>query len=429
MVDGFVRHAILLFLAMRIGDLVNVAAGMWFVPKYVKPEDIGAVLPITSFATFLSLPVFAFAMTVMKEAAYLAVTGERGRIKSLLCGVFVAVAAATVAVLGVTAILMPRFLELMRVSDGIAGFLVVAAAFLGCVAPVYTDALQSLKRFSSLAAIEVGGSLVRFLVMLAVMPVRALTGYFAGQAALPVFRIAGSVFMLRRDMSIRAESFWNRDAVRRITIAFGLILAYQAMPMAASLLEQTMIRTALPSVDSAGYYMVSRFADFLHYLTFPLLLVMFPYTVAAARKGENTCPYVIKCSAVTLTVSMLMAVAYAFFGEELLLLMPNGENYIVYVKYMPWLVLINALTTCQVFYANAEVSAGRFGFLWWFVPLHLIYMGLLLFGLEFVGSLSLPLMVACLGVISVLRFLFSGIACQAEALDSSRIRSEKKIDF
>jgi hypothetical protein len=96
---------------------------------------------------------------------------------------------------------------------------------------------------------------------------------------------------------------------------------------------------------------------------------------------------------------------------------------------MPWLVLINALTTCQVFYANAEVSAGRFGFLWWFVPLHLIYMGLLLFGLEFVGSLSLPLMVACLGAISVLRFLFSGIACQAETLDSSRIRSEKKIDF
>ena len=407
---GFIRHAILLFLAMRIGDFVNVAAGMWFVPKYVKPEDIGAVLPITSFATFLSLPVFAFAMTVMKESACLAATGERGRIKSLLSGVFVAVSVATVAVLGATAALMPRFLVAMRVSDGIAGFLVVAAAFLGCVAPVYTDALQSLKRFRSLAAIEVVGSLVRFLMMFAVMPVRALAGYFAGQAALPVFRIAGSVFMLRRDISIRAEPFWNRNAVRRMTVAFGLILAYQAMPMAASLLEQSMIRTALSSVDSAGYYMVSRFADFLHYLTFPLLLVMFPYTAAAARKGECTCPYVIKCSAVTLAVSVLMAVVYAFFGEELLLLMPNGKSYIAYVKYMPWLVLINALTTCQVFYANAEVSAGRFGFLLWFAPLHLIYMGVLLFVLQSFGPLSLPMLVICFGGISALRSLFSGIA-------------------
>ena len=405
--DGFIRHAILLFLAMRIGDFVNVAAGMWFVPKYVKPEDIGAVLPITSFATFLSLPLFAFAMTVMKESASLAATGEQGRIKSLLCGVFVAVAAATVAILGGTVVLMPRFLELMRVSNGMAGFLVVAAAFLGCVAPVYTDALQSLKRFSALAIIEIAGSVVRFLVMIATMPVRALAGYFAGQAALPVFRITGSVFMLYRDMSVSAEPFWNRDAIRRMTVTFGLILAYQSMPMAASLLEQSIIRTALPSVDSAGYYMVSRFADFLHYLTFPLLLVMFPYTAAAARKGASTCPYVIKCSAVTLAVSMLMAVAYAFFGEELLSLMPNGENYIAYVKYMPWLVLVNALTTCQVFYANAEVSAGRFDFLWWFAPLHLIYIGVLLIGGHVCDSLCLPLIVCSFGVISVMRFMFS----------------------
>jgi hypothetical protein len=302
---------------------------------------------------------------------------------------------------------MPHFLELMRVSNGMAGYLVVAAAFLGCVAPVYTDALQSLKRFRSLAAIEVGGSLVRFLVMFTVMPVRALAGYFAGQAALPVFRIAGSMFMLRRDVSIRAEPFWNRDAVWRITIAFGLILAYQTIPMAASLLEQSMIRTALSSDDSAGYYMVSRFADFLHYLTFPLLLVMFPYTASAARKGVSTSPYVIKCSATTLVVSVLMAVVYAFFGEELLSLMPNGEKYITYVKYMPWLVLINAFTTCQVFYANAEVSAGRFGFLWWFAPLHLIYIGVLLIGGYACDYLCLPLMVCCFGAISAMRFTFS----------------------
>jgi hypothetical protein len=231
-------------------------------------------------------------------------------------------------------------------------------------------------------------------------------------------------------MSIRAEPFWDRDAVRRMTTAFGLILVYQAIPMVSSLLEQTMIRTVLPSVESAGYYMVSRFADFSHYLTFPLLLVMFPYTATAARKGVSTCPYVVKCSAVTLAVSMMMAIAYAFFGEELLSLMPNGENYITYVKYMPWLVLINALTTCQVFYANAEVSAGRFGFLWWFVPLHLIYMGVLTFGLQLYGPISLTVLIVCFGVVSVLRFLFSGIACQAEDLDSSRVSClEKKIDF
>ena len=81
--NGFVKHSLLLFLALRIGDVVNLAAGMWFVPKYVSPEEIGAVLPLTSFATLLSLPVFAFAMTVMKESAWLAAKGERGYFRSV----------------------------------------------------------------------------------------------------------------------------------------------------------------------------------------------------------------------------------------------------------------------------------------------------------------------------------------------------------
>ena len=109
--NGFVKHSILLFFALRIGDVVNLAAGMWFVPKYVSPEEIGAVLPLTSFATLLSLPIFAFAMTVMKESAWLAANGERGKIKSLLYAVFAAAAVVTVAVLAASAATIPLFLK------------------------------------------------------------------------------------------------------------------------------------------------------------------------------------------------------------------------------------------------------------------------------------------------------------------------------
>ena len=410
MSGSFLKHTILLFLALRIGDFVNVAAGMWFVPKYVSPEDIGAVLPVTPFATFLSLPAFAFAMTVMKESAGLAAEGERGKVKSLLRCVFVAVAAVLVLVLAATAVAMPRFLKLMRVSDGSVGFLVVAAAFLGCVAPVYTDALQSLKRFGSLAVVEVAGAVTRFAVMMATMPFRALAGYFAGQAALPLFRMAGSVVALRRDLSVPAEPYWNRAAVKRIASAFAAVVAYQAVPMAVSLFEQSLLRTSLPSADSAGYYLVSRFAAFLYYLTFPLMLVMFPYTATAAQKGGSTRPYVLKCSAAALLAAGAMMAAYALFGRELLALMPHGADYASYVAYMPWLVLINVLTTCQVFYANAEVSAGRFGFLWWFVPLHGAYAAALWWTSAQGAVSTLSTLVWWFGAASLLRFLFSALS-------------------
>lgn len=405
--NGFAKSALLLLLALRAGDLVNVAAGMWFVPRYVSPEDIGAVLPVTSFATFLSLPVFAFAMTVMKESAWLAANNERGKVKSLLRGVFLTVGVLLVAVLCVSAAVTPRFLLKMRISDTVAGILVVSAAFLGCVAPVYTDALQSLKRFRSLALVEVGGAAFRFVVMLALMPLRALAGYFAGQAALPAFRIAGSVIALRRDLSVPAEPFWDRESSRRIALAFAAVLAYQAFPMAASLVEQSILRTALSSAESAGYYMASRFSDMLFYLTFPLMLVMFPYTASAAQKSASTRPYVAKCSLVTLAASALLAAVYALWGAPILSLMPNGENYAEYAHLMPWLVLIAAMTTCQVFHTNAEVSAGRYGFLWWLVPLHVAYPAALCLASSHGLITSLEGMVAFFGAASLLRFAFS----------------------
>ncbi len=407
--DGFAANALLLFAALRAGDAVSLAAGMWFVPRYVSPEDIGAVLPVTSFATFLSLPVFALAMAVMKESAVLASRGERGRVRSLLRGVFAAVAVALAAVLAVAAATMPGYLSLLRVPDAAAGFLVVAAAFLGCVAPVYTDALQSLRRFRALAAVEVAGSFVRFATMLAVMPFRALAGYFAGQAALPAFRIAGSVFALRGDLSAEPEPYWTRESVRRLALSFLAVAAYQGAPMAASLVEQTVLRTSLPDLDSAGYYMATRYSDFLCYLTFPLLLVMFPYTAAAAECKSSTRPFVLKCSAVALAAAAALAAAYALFGKELLALMPHGGDYADYARYMPYLTAIGAMTTCQVFCTNAEVSAGRFGFLWWLVPLHVAYPAALYAASKYGIVADLTTLLAWFGAASALRFVFAAV--------------------
>lgn len=370
---AFAKHALLLFVALRAGDLVSLAAGLWFVPKFVSPAEIGAVLPVTSFATFLSLPLFSLAMSAMKESAFLSAAGERGKVKSLLVGVFISVAVAAALGLTVAFFAVPRFLAAMGVGGRAAGVLAVAAALLGCAAPVYMDALQALKRFRALGAIEASGAVVRFLVMLVAMPVKALAGYFAGAAALPAFRMLASIFALRRDLAVRADPYWTRPVLRRLALMFCAIFVYQAFPMFAALVEQSILRTRLSAVDSAGYYMASRFSDFLFYITTPLLLVSFPYAAHAAQKGGDTHSIARRCCAVTLVAGALMAATYHLFGERLMSLMPTGSNYLEYARHMPLLVATTALTSCQVFCTNIEVSAGRFGFLWWLVPLHLAY--------------------------------------------------------
>lgn len=384
----FALHALWVFFALRLADAVNVAAGMWFVPKYVSPEEIGAVLPLATFATFLSLPLFAFAMTAMKESAHLHAAGDRALLASLLKGVFTVAGVFALAGLAVAALLLPRFLSAVGVSEAGAGFMVVAAAFLGCVGPVYTDALQATKRFRALGAVEILSSLARFGTMVFSMPIKALSGYFAGQAVQPLCRIAVSLCLLRGELGVKGGNYWNHETFRRFFRAFVMILVYQALPMGIALLEQYVIRTSMTPGDSAGYYMVSRFSDFLYYLTLPLILVSFPYT-AVSSCAEERMKYVWTCSGVTLGVAAVAAAVYAARGEVLLSLMPNGSGYADYAFLMPHLVLIAAFSSVQVFFTNAEVSVGRFGFFRWFVPLHLVYAGALWYAARS-GGVSAP---------------------------------------
>lgn len=370
---AFARHALFLFIALRIGDLLNLAAGLWLVPKYVSPAELGAVLPVTSFATTLAIPAFAFAFVFMREATVLASRGEFGRLKSLVRGVFLGVGGFLALALAAAAVFLPRFLQRMRVPDAAAGYLVIAAAFLGCVAPVYTDALNALKRFRALGTVEILSSLARVLVMLAVMPARAFAGYFAGGAAQPLVRIAGAVLALREKLAVPAAPFWERAIARRVAVFFAGVLAYQLAPMLANLAEQSVLRTALPDTVSAGYYLATRFSDLLNTVTFPLLLVLFPHAAEATEQGGSTRPLVLRCAAVALAAAAVLAAVYAATGEALLALLPNGRAYAAYAAYLPWLLAINALTACQNFCTNAEIAAGRFGFLVWFAPLHLLY--------------------------------------------------------
>ena len=40
-------YSLMLFCAMRAADCLNVFVGLWLVPKYVEPAELGAVMPLT----------------------------------------------------------------------------------------------------------------------------------------------------------------------------------------------------------------------------------------------------------------------------------------------------------------------------------------------------------------------------------------------
>ena len=125
--------------------------------------------------------------------------------------------------------------------------------------------------------------------------------------------------------------------------------------------------------------MATRFSDIAVFVACTLTTVLFPFTASLAAEGKTTRHLVVKSSLAMLAIGALLALVFAIAGRPILALLPDGDKYTEYAWAIPCLVGITTLAAIQTFHTNTEISAGRFTFLKWWVPLHLVFAtGLLL---------------------------------------------------
>ncbi len=377
-IGDFWWYSLMIFCAARVADCLNMFVGLWLVPKYVPPEELGAVQPLTSFASMLAIPAGVFATTFRQEISNLAVRRDFGRMKTLMRGVFIATAILFFVAIVVAKFILPSFLWRIRIAEGSLGLVILAASFVGSVSAIYQNPLQALKKFKATSAIHILGAPIRFIVMLVAMPYRALVGYFVGQASTPAFSILASVVALRKELSVRAEPYWNQDVVHRFGKLFLLFGVSALAGGVASLVESTTIRQRLPGVESAAYYVVTRFSDISSFLMSALAFTIFPFTAELASRGRSTLPLVIKTSAAIMLTNSLLAVFFWLFGRHIISLLPNGELYAEFFWAIPCMILVTTLNACSSLYTTAETSANRFGYMWFTIPTSLAYAALLL---------------------------------------------------
>ena len=372
-------YSLMLFCACRAADLLNAFVGLWLVPKYVDPSELGAVQPLTQFANFLAIPVAAFANTFRNELTRLSINKEFGKLKTLMRGVFAATAVFLFVAIIVARFLLPAFLERIRIVEGSLGLVIIAASFVSAVAPIYSNALQALKKFKAQSILSIVGAPVRLIAMLLAMPFRAITGYFVGQAATPVFSIAAAVIALRKELSVKAEPYWTNDVIRRFSRIFAIFAITGLIGGFYLLVDATIIRQRLPDLDSAGYYMATRFSEISTFLAATLSFTIFPFAAEKAAKGEDTRPLVIKSLLANVAFCLALALPFIFFGRAILSILPHGDQYSAYWWAIPWLIGITYLSSIITLYVTVEFSTNNFSFLKWYLPLELTYPVLLLF--------------------------------------------------
>ena len=211
-------YTLLLFAAQRLGDVINMFVGLWLVPKYVPQSELGAVLPLSQFVSFIGIPLAIVATPFSKFLLDYGARGEYGKIKSLVRDVFICTGCLALLTLLFAYVCLPFLFARMRVPVGSLGVLIVAVSILSSVSSVFSSAVQGLKLYSATVLFNVLAAPLRLVLMLVFMPFRPLSGYFVGQGdANEGYELGGSRRERRRGALCAAQASRPRRQGRSIS--------------------------------------------------------------------------------------------------------------------------------------------------------------------------------------------------------------------
>ena len=366
-------YALLLFVAQRFGDTINMFVGMWLVPKYVPQNELGAVLPLMSFVGFIGLPLALITTPFLKFITVFVDRGEFGKAKSFVRDVFVGVVVFSGLSLLLASVVLPFMFERLRIENGSLGLLMVAVCLLGAVATLFGNMMQGFKMYTLSVWTFALSAPFRLLMMVVLMPFRPLSGYIAGQTAGPVVAILGAWKVFRRHLgkSVRCEPYWREhgSAIIRYTLPFVLWTVVTTM---SSTIDSLVIRHRLPEFESAGYYIITRFSDIAAYLGTAFSAFIFP--MVASNKAKD--PASLKVLSQSVIGTALAGGAFSLVllvsGRYILGLSQLWQPYSDLSGLMALWALnttVSAVGGCLITYETAQ---GRFRFLWYAVPVTLL---------------------------------------------------------
>ena len=359
-------YTILLFVAQRFGDVINMFVGLWIVPKYVPMEELGAVLPLTQVVGLIGVPLTIISIPFLKFIAVFAEKKEFGKAKALIRDTFVGTGVFALLSILIAYFILPFFFERLRVQSGSLAFLLVVVTVLSAISCVFGNAVTALKLFKESVWFQAVAAPLRLLMMVVFMPFRALSGYVIGGSAGPMVSVVGSFFALRKfwRSSGKTQSYWReyRSAIWRYTWPLIIMTVVCAV---TSNMDMLVIRHRLCDFESAGYYMITRFSDISLQLGSAFVAFLLP--LLATHDGDDVEARRMTRHSVcgVLVAGLLLSGLLAMVGRPLLSARGDWAPYVSLTPHMVALALNGAVGTASTCITTAFVARGRFSFLWY----------------------------------------------------------------
>ena len=353
-------YSLMIFAACRTGDAIQAFIGLWLVPKWVGTAELGAVIPLLALSGLCSAPLAVVAVVFSKYVNGYAARGERGKVKAFVRDVLAASSLLFLVCIAIALALLPHFYERLRVEAGLLTALILASGFVGNISQLFANALQGLKKFKALALANALGAPVRLVTLLLAMPVRPLSGYVLGQTTPLASSSLVAVLALRRDFrGVASDASWRKDLPEMLRYA-GPVAVWTLGGIVYNAVFNTLVRQRLPDVESAAYYLLTRFAETGGYLCMSFLVVLFPMAAEAHERGSEDRRVLRHAVVGTLLFSAALAAAFAFGGGRLFALSAVWSPYAGYAPLLVPTTLTAGLSAATGAVVTYELACRRF---------------------------------------------------------------------
>ena len=353
-------YSAMIFIACRSGDLIQAFIGLWLVPRYICKEELGAVIPLQQITSLFAIPLSIIAIVFAKFINTYATRGEYGKVKGFIRDVLIAASSVFLICIVTAHFIVPHFYERLRIVSGSLTLLILASSFTGSISQLFMNALQGLKQFNVITIVNLVSAPIRLLTLLIAMPFRALSGYILGQTTPPATTSIVAAFTIyKRLRPIPIDKTWRRDIPAMLRYLWPVAI-YTAFGTLFATVSATIYRQRLPEIESAAYYLISRFAEIAGYVGFSMMVVLFPIAAEAHEKGkEDTTPLYYTIIAIG-TTSIGLSLIFAFTGPLLFNLSETWRIYTPYVNLLPWTTLIMGAGATIGAITSYEMACRRF---------------------------------------------------------------------
>lgn len=356
--------AALLFVAMRFTDVVNAFVGLFVVPRYVPQADLGAVLPLTQFAAVISMPLAIALSPYVKLLNVHAARGEHGKVKRMVRDASLIAAGVFAVTLAASPFAFRYIFERFEIENGLLAAAIVVSAVLAALTPVFTETLRALQRFSVASVCNAIVGPVRLVAMLVFLPFRGLTGYFAAQGTVSLSQAGVAVAdFLRRHAKTRGEPYWRED--RATFLAYCVPLAVMAVIGNFRGLQEMMLMSLVPDVESAAYYQLTRFTEIAAYAGSSVAFVVFPVASTMHDRGADTNRILRQTTLFVFAIGFLFSAGFSLVARQVFEAVPFMRDYAAFTGLVLPLGLLASMRAATTCFTAHRLACGSFGYAWY----------------------------------------------------------------